>query len=336
MIEKFDMTNCGPIEKTSWEPGSGFNVVIGENGTGKTLLLKTLYVAARSMEEFGKGEDTRTFRQVLDHKLTWTFQLKKIGDLVRKGEGNKLRFEAVIDTRKLFFTFGQSAEKGVGDTVGPENPRKANSIYFPAKEILSLDSIIRQSREIDKQFGFDDTYYDLVKAVDKLPQAGKNWKSFARARKDLAGLLGGRIESDNKQWYFVKGKSWHPISITAEGIKKIAILERLLGNRMLTPESILFIDEPEAALHPKAIIDFFDILALLAGQGIQIIIATHSYFVLKKLQLLAKKKNLSIPVLSLSGEAPVQSNLKDGMPDNPIIDTSIALYEEELESDLGE
>ena len=110
MIEKFDMTNCGPIEKTSWEPGSGFNVVIGENGTGKTLLLKTLYVAARSMEEFGKGEDTRTFRQVLDHKLTWTFQLKKIGDLVRKGEGNKLRFEAVIDTRKLFFTFGQSAE----------------------------------------------------------------------------------------------------------------------------------------------------------------------------------------------------------------------------------
>ena len=60
------------------------------------------------MEEFGKGEDIRTFRQVLDHKLTWMFQLKKIGDLVRKGEGNKLRFEAVIDTRKLFFTFGQS------------------------------------------------------------------------------------------------------------------------------------------------------------------------------------------------------------------------------------
>ncbi len=215
MIEKFDLENCGPLRRVQWQPGPGFNLVIGENDTGKTLLLKALYVAVRSIEEYKRGQDIRTFRQTLDNKLTWTFQLRKVGDLVRKGEGNRFRFEAVIDSQKVFFTFGQSAEKGVGETVDPDKPRASNSVYFPAKEILSLESIIRQSREIDLQFGFDDTYYDLVQALNKPPQMGKNWKAFADARKDLAAMIGGRIEQSGKQWYFVKGKSWHPIFVTA-------------------------------------------------------------------------------------------------------------------------
>ena len=335
MLETINIKNCGPLQEVQWTPGPGFNVIIGENDTGKTLLLKALYALVRAVEEYGRGSDVRTFRQVLDTKLTWTFQLKKIGDLVRKGEGNKLRLEAVIDGQKVFFGFGQSAEKGVGEALEPDTPRQANSVYLPAKEVLSIEAIIRQSREIDKQFGFDDTYYDLVQAVNKPPRMGKIWRSFAHARKGLGDLIGGRLEQSGKEWYFVKGKAWHPVSITAEGIKKIAILDRLLGNRMLTPDSVLFIDEPEAALHPAAIIKFLDMLAMLASQGVQILMATHSYFVLKKLQILSVQKNMSVPLMSLSGTQPCASDLRDGMPDNPIVDTSVALYEEELEASLG-
>ena len=335
MLETFNIKNCGPLQDVQWTPGPGFNVLIGENDTGKTLLLKALYTLVRTVEEYGRGSDYRTFRQVLDSKLTWTFQLKKIGDLVRKGEGKRLQVKATIDNQNVFYSFGQSAEKGVGEALEPDSPRKASSIYLPAKEVLSIEAIIRQSREIDKQFGFDDTYYDLVQAVNKPPQMGKNWKSFADARKGLGNLLGGRLEQSGKEWYFVKGKAWHPVFVTAEGIKKIAILDRLLSNRMLTPESILFIDEPEAALHPEAIIKFLDMLALLAGQGVQIFMATHSYFVLKKLQILTAQKRLSVPIMSLSGGQAFTSDLKDGMPENPIVDTSISLYEQELEASLG-
>lgn len=111
MIEKFSMENCGPLKKVQWEPGPGFNVIIGENDTGKTLLLKTLYVAVRSMEEYRRGQDIRTYRQTLDNKLTWTFQLKKVGDLVRKGEGNRFRFEAVISSQKIFLPLGSPLKK---------------------------------------------------------------------------------------------------------------------------------------------------------------------------------------------------------------------------------
>ncbi len=84
-------------------------------------------------------------------------------------------------------------------------------------------------------------------------------------------------------------------------------------------------DEPEAALHPEAIVRFLNVLSLLAVQGVQIFMATHSYFVLKKLQLLARQSQKSIPVLSVSGKEPVLNDLKDGMPDNPIVNTSKGL-----------
>ncbi|MFK5970006.1 MAG: hypothetical protein QM487_07820 [Candidatus Marithrix sp.] len=47
--------------------------------------------------------------------------------------------------------------------------RQENSIFIPAKEVLSLFSIIKKSRLIDKTFGFDDTYLDLVIALEQEP-----------------------------------------------------------------------------------------------------------------------------------------------------------------------
>jgi hypothetical protein len=63
----------------------------------------------------------------------------------------------------------------------------------------------------------------------------------------------------------------------------------------------------------------------------QIFIASHSYFVIKKLFLIAQEQQISIPVLSYQNNEWVQSDLKDGMPDNPIINESIALYEQEVD-----
>ena len=57
----------------------------------------------------------------------------------------------------------------------------------------------------------------------------------------------------------------------------------------------------------------------------------EKYFVIKKLYLLANTQKMSIPVISFDKDGKVEvSDLKDGMPENPIIDQSIKLYEEEL------
>ncbi len=66
----------------------------------------------------------------------------------------------------------------------------------------------------------------------------------------------------------------------------------------------------------------------------QFFIASHSYFVIKKLYLTAQSEGISIPVISF-GSKPDDDiirigDLKQGMPDNPIIDESIRLYREEM------
>jgi len=211
--------------------------------------------------------------------------------------------------------------------------RESNSIFLPAKEVLSIHHIILKSREIDKVFGFDDTYLDLARAIRQSPKKGKNFDEFARSRQKLEEMIGGKIEFDELtgKWLFKKGNAKFTIGSTAEGIKKIAIVDTLLGNRYLDDKSVLFIDEPESALHPDAIGTLLDIVALLAERGIQFFMASHSYFVVKKLLLIAMEKNLSIPVISYQDNQWNRADLRDGMPSNSIIQASIDLYMKEVE-----
>ncbi|MDC8445798.1 MAG: ATP-binding protein [Nitrosomonas sp.] len=332
MLNEIKLNNFGPLTKLDWSNLGLINLVIGGNGTGKTFLLKALYSAMRTLEEYKRGDEQRTASEILTEKLYWTFQPDKIGDLVTKGADGALSCTVQFDSRNFTYSFGKDTTKQISTLENHVQPRSSNSIFLPAKEILSLHQIILKSREQDKVFGFDDTYLDLARALRQLPKMGKNYSEFARSRQSLEDILGGRVEYDEAsgRWQFKKGNQKFPIGVTAEGIKKIAILDTLLSNRYLDTSSIVFIDEPESALHPVAISKLLDIVAVLAERGIQFFLASHSYFVVKKLFLIAQEQNLSIPVISAHDSQWTTANLKDGMPENTIIDESIRLYKEEV------
>ncbi|WP_418886494.1 AAA family ATPase [Hymenobacter psoromatis] len=81
------------------------------------------------------------------------------------------------------------------------------------------------------------------------------------------------------------------MNLVAEGIRKFAILSQLLANGKLTPETTLFWDEPEANLNPALLRKLAAILAELARQGFQIILATHSMSLLKAFHILSRQKD---------------------------------------------
>lgn len=332
MLNKVKLNNFGPLAKLDWLKLGPINLVIGGNGTGKTFLLKALYSAMRTLEEYKRGDDQRTAAEILVEKLYWTFQPDKIGDLVTKGADGALSCTVQFDNRNFIYSFGKDTTKQISTLENHVQPRSSNSIFLPAKEVLSLHQIILKSREQDKAFGFDDTYLDLARALRQSPKMGKNYLEFAKSRQSLEDILGGHVEYDEAsgRWQFKKGNQKFPIGVTAEGIKKIAILDTLLGNRYLDTSSIVFIDEPESALHPVAVSKLLDIVAVLTERGIQFFLASHSYFVVKKLFLIAQEQNLSIPVISAHDSQWTTANLKDGMPENTIIDESIRLYKEEV------
>ena len=334
MITETEISNFGPIKNIAWQNLGPINLIIGRNGSGKTFILKVLYAVLRSLETYQRGDDMRSASEILADKLHWTFQADSIGELVRKGSEGGLSFAMKLDDRDFRFNFGEKTIKQISSLENHiPTPRTSNSIFLPAKEVLSLYSIILTSRDRDQSFGFDDTYVDLARALLQAPQRGKNYAEFAQSRQDLEKLLGGKVDYDEsgKRWTFRNARNQkYPIHTTAEGIKKIAILDRLLCNRYLDTQSVIFIDEPESELHPVAISKLLEIVALLAERGIQFFIASHSYFVVKKLYLIAQK-GLSVPMVALEESACETSDLKDGMPDNSIVDEAIELYKAEVD-----
>ncbi|MYZ54124.1 ATP-binding protein [Malikia spinosa] len=333
MINQIKLNNFGPLTGIHWSSLGKINLIIGGNGSGKTFLLKAIYSSLRTLEEYKRGDEQRSASEILWEKLYWTFQAEKIGDLVSKGADAPLSSAVTIDQDVFSYSFGKDTSKQISSLDNLVPPRASNSIFLPAKEVLSLHQIILKSREQDKVFGFDDTYFDLAKALRISTSKGRNYDEFAKSRRQLEEILGGVVEYDEAsgRWLFVKGRHKFPIGVTAEGIKKIAILDTLLGNRYLDTNSVVLIDEPESALHPTAISQLLDIVAMLAERGIQFFMASHSYFVVKKLYLIAQERGWSVPVISATGSRWACDDLKNGMPDNPIIAESIRLYQQEVE-----
>jgi len=332
MINSVKLKNFGLIKDLEWNNLSNINVIVGTNGTGKTFLMKALYASLKTLETFQKGNEMRNESEILSDKLHWLFQTGKIGNLVTKGAQESLECAIENDTKLFSYKFGKDTTKKINHITNRNPLRDSNSIFIPAKEVLSLQKIILQSKEA-RVFGFDETYYDLSAALQIPKTRGKSSKEVSKSRKVLEELLNGKIENDveSGEWIFKKGKQKYSLGVTAEGIKKIAILDHLLGNRYLTKDSVIFIDEPEAGLHPDAIVKLMEILHLLSSYGMQIFIATHSYFVIKKLFLIAKSNSISIPFLSLNSDDEfLKSDLRDELPDNDIVSQSVKLYKQEI------
>lgn len=338
-IDEVRLKNFGMIEEFSCKRFSNINLIIGENGTGKTFLLKALYSAVRSMEEYKRGDDIKSMSEVVSEKLRWTFQVDKLGDMVSKSAEAGLSFEMRLGGDRIGYQFSPSASGKVGNATAPDKGKEGDSVFIPAKEVLSLFSIILRSREVDRSFGFDDTYYDLVKALRISPSKGKNYKVFSDSRKIVSDMIDGKVDYDveSGKWFYKNGRNQKfSVGATSEGVKKIAIMERLLANGYLDNHSIIFIDEIESALHPKAVCQFLDMVDSIANDmGLQVFIASHSYFVIKKLFLIALKRGGTVSCISLNkGETPRICDLHEGMPENSIIDTSAQLYEQEIKEVL--
>lgn len=334
-IQAVEMKNYGKIRYFKCDTFSRLNLIIGENGTGKTFLLKSIYSAVKTIEDCNRGDDVRSANEILAEKLRWTFQTEKIGDLVTKPTTEPLLFSMKLNNNIFGYQFSKDTNSKIVNLENTFQSRESNSIFIPAKEVLSLYNIILKSREVDRAFGFDDTYYDLVKSLRVSPQRGRNYNVLAKSRTALKDLINGKVElndAENKWYYKVKNQKI-AIGATSEGIKKLAILDRLFSNGYLGKGSIVFIDELESALHPSAISKFIDMIDDISKElEVQFFIASHSYFVIKKLCLLAKQDNEPVTCISLNIDGTTTVNdLSEGMPENSIINESIRLYEEEID-----
>ena len=112
--------------------------------------------------------------------------------------------------------------------------------------------------------------------------------------KEIQKIIDGNIVYDNKQRDFIYSKNEKAISIknTASGIKSFGILQLLLENDILNQNSILIIDEPENHLHPKWQLKYAKVLVILAKNGVKILIASHSPYMIEAIKRYSDLENL--------------------------------------------
>lgn len=355
LLKKFKFTNFYGFENIEYSDHAPINLIIGKNDSGKTGLLKLIYATTKTLVEQEKNHAPElqkdSFRIALSKKIRDTFTPRKggLGDLVTKGGGGNLEAEFLFEDKKslnIYFGFSGDATKEIKNSSNYTEPfcQDLNCIFIPAKEVLSVLKSIELIKKYNL-FEFDDTYFDLVDALNIPTQKGRVADSLKKISEDLEKLFEGSVEqtlTDNQNPYiFKKGKSKFAMPQTAEGIKKIGILTTLFRNRQLNQNTVLIMDEPETTLHPKAQRQLADMLFRMSKEKIQIFIATHSYFLINEFCNIARREKAKINCLSIetknkdTNRMVTQTDLSNGMPDNAIVMEALEMFKEDTIIELG-
>ncbi|AFM24845.1 hypothetical protein Desti_2147 [Desulfomonile tiedjei DSM 6799] len=331
-LSSLSLFNFTAFSRLKMDFSPGLNVIIGENATGKSHLLKLAYVVAYVLHESRRTSDEAVghllagsskswFQRRIAEKLVGVFRPDSLGRLCRRGIGRS-RTEIFADfgpPGDLNFSFASNSQKDVVLLRSPANAPHDAPIFFPPKEVMSFYpgfASLYEQREIH----IDETYYDLCKLLSVPLLRGKYASEIADIVKPLTEIMGGFVRVDSGRFYLhLRGQGKMEISLIAEGLRKVAALAYLAANGSLTNKGILFWDEPEANLNPKIITSLAKTLTELANKGVQVILATHSLFVMKELSLLVERSKKQIPARFFS------LRLEEG---------GIALEEGELLEDL--
>ena len=142
---------------------------------------------------------------------------------------------------------------------------------------------VRGDRE--RLTGVPGYFHDLVRAL-KHEYTGEI--SFPNVYARLTGedVIGGKIEiSESGNWSFQENGRSFSLPVTAMGIANLGILALLIERKVLDEDAFIFIDEPEAHLHPAWQVIMAETLFELSRRGVHVVIATHSVDILKWLEV---------------------------------------------------
>lgn len=159
--------------------------------------------------------------------------------------------------------------------------------------ILNLNRVIyyKTYELMDYLEKTSDFHRCLVKTNDKMTDQER---MVARV---LKGILGGDVVlSDDdfmpvKQLHFKREDGLDiPLKQAATGLVSFSYLARLLENGYLREGTLLIIDEPEAHLHPKWIVEYARILVMLQKcLNLKILLSTHNPDMLAAIDAVARK-----------------------------------------------
>lgn len=350
-IKQVELENFMIFHSLSMQFSDGINLIFGENSTGKTAILKILYASTKAISDSMNQKKTilkEPFQKHLVQKITGVFRPERdaIGRLVGRKQGsNRSEVEIFLEqSDKLLFGFGNRQVNRIDMNAVVKNEIEPFiPIYIPPKEIISATGNFTSLYD-EFHIEFDETYYDLAKLLLRPLKKGANTKEQNNVLSALQKIIDGNIVQKDNHFYLRKNGGEFEMGLVSEGYRKLSTIMYLILSGSLNSQSILFWDEPESNMNPKMIYHVTQMLAELAKMGVQIFIATHSYFIQQAFQLMtaypkANPKNVDIQFFSLfqqteaDGKQDIQlevGNSLENIQHNAIMEEFDALYDREL------
>lgn len=378
MLKTLHIRQFTVFRDASFRFSPGLNVILGDNGTGKTHVLKLGYLFSRAWTDLQVKQlkvTPQSAETYLAERLAGLFKVPDLEALIRQGHKGGARLSAEVSgsiptlqirtaseppTRSAELpekmpwdvqilrsndASGELKAKVLPEIVPDGAARNAflpRQVFIPSKEMVSLFKGLIGLFETYRDFPLDDTYRDLVVAMSTLEPRERS-VLLVEVVERIQKLLGGNLKLEKDDLVFVREDGSILLSqLLAEGHRKLAMLVYLLRYGVIERGSTLFWDEPEANLNPAALKLLAQVLHVLSGRGIQIILATHSLFLLRELEILqldAKKAVQPVPRyfgLGLRRGSVVVTQGDDIAEIEPLVslDESLQQSDRFLESDL--
>jgi hypothetical protein len=332
-LTKLELENFTVFNKIEIPFCEGLNVLVGENGLGKTHVMKIAYAACRA------SKHDVSFPQ----KTVMIFRpdQSSIGRLVsrEKNGNNTAKVRVSSDASKIGMSFSTKTKKWEADVKSELSWEKQmsdlTSIFIPAKEILSnawnLESAVKMGN-----VEFDDTYLDIIAAAKIDISRGVDSSVRKKYIDILQKISSGKVTLQDDRFYLKPGNQAKlEFNLVAEGLRKIALLWQLIKNGTLEKGSVLFWDEPEANINPIHIPILAELLIMLESEGVQIFISTHDYFLAKYIEV-KRNKESKVQYISFyedKDNKTVQCEVEkefELLEHNTIMETFRQLYKEEI------
>ena len=257
---KFKINNVGSINHADMDIGR-INVIGGKNCTGKSTTSNLLYCFLRAIS----SENDSTIKELLKSE----FDITGPQDYNDNAGIYSSDFSCTFDFKN--FEFSKKGDLDITKVFYFDSfslfDNKSGGTYF-LEHVKSLEAALEITEDINDE-GLE---------VEKL----------------IKEILGGEIKKENGELFFVRENGFKThMKNTSSGVKQVAIIQTLLNNKELEPNSFLIMDEPEVNLHPEWQIKFAKILVLLVKElDLSIYIASHSPFFIEAIELYSQYYDL--------------------------------------------